>query len=646
MPENSASNSQDINISIPEFKAAEQLKKIIPHWFIFPGKFNRKFDSDRRVKSIFVNLGQLKNLEPLVENFLSRVNNPRSSNWADFLIVFYIPQNHNELKLAYKTVQENPFAHQRVFLALPVPSSSLTDILQQFSTIKLNKNGKPQNSEDNKKYNTLRERLKELLKWQYWNWFYQGKVISKKKKLSLKNMASYFLEKIYNRAFNPGTRDLSRHHNLSNALRKRIRLAVTRILQLKRELTHSHDENDATSEIFQTLINLGILKVRKPGWVEQLEMKQPDENSPVHELWSYLDKDLLNQALQGKHFYMENIMNRFLNPPFGVTSGLFKLIFAIFWRKHHEKISIYMKKENKLKSINNLTYQRLIEMMRRGQNWIISKYQESQEEQKYILNIFRTLDPIKADEKKIESVFEDTRQALFNWLDKLPGFMLSQEYEHPNASAFLQAIEENREKTGKELFLKYIPSALGYESGSFQIDLHGENIKNQIDQITEEIDQKAFYVVETVWQKIMELFKVDSANEDKFLDILEDWLENAEAGKFKETFQKDSLVLFETINSRGDVRALFLRQLPEKLGMGNMYEWKTDKTSELLARLDRAKLQIGMQKYMKFKEFSNWNQRKDLFNKWITHVLKDLKFNREEGKKFIQSFLTEMSQSK
>jgi len=339
--------AQTIKKIASNFHPVEEIGNIYPNRIIDAIYFNRKYHSDRRAYGEFLGMDAIKDLSATINNFLKRLNRPRSKNWGDIFIVYMVDENPENLEEAHKIMQARPIKHPRVMVALPRESANIGGHLLLYKAIKhlleveedetLKKGWE-------KKYKELKAGLKDLIQWENWNWFYMGGVVEKQKDVTENGVISIFMEKLYPESIDPGIRALGHHHSLTKRDRKLVRNAVDRILDVYSPIIISKERGDLASVILRKVMNLGILtRVSRPGWEEEWEVRrETNDDSPIKDIWNILYTDVLGKAQSGEEVSFNNVLKMFKATPYGTTSALLKVVFSLFWRRYHQQMKLYL----------------------------------------------------------------------------------------------------------------------------------------------------------------------------------------------------------------------------------------------------------------------------------------------------------------
>ena len=152
--------------------------------------------------------------------------------------------------------------------------------------------------------------------------------------------------------------------------------------------------------------------------------------------------------------------------------------------------------------------------------------------------------------------------------------------------------------------------------------------------------------VEDIWVSLSGIFNLPMDGTGEQLEkSIQGWLEEVKSDKYSRAYRGDSKILYEILKSGGQVREKLMEQLPQKLGMGQIKSWKYDRSRELSARIDKARYQMSVMKYLEMKALPRTEKGKNFLIKWLIKVLKALKMSPQESKAFVESYIQEIKQA-
>lgn len=142
---------------------------------------------------------------------------------------------------------------------------------------------------------------------------------------------------------------------------------------------------------------------------------------------------------------------------------------------------------------------------------------------------------------------------------------------------------------------------------------------------------------EDLWIAIAGLFQAPPHTSTQ--EIMDKWLTDIKADKYTKAYRGDTKALYDLLVQKSADRHGFLEILPEKMGMGPMSTWDTDKAPELLARIDKARFQMSVMKYIEMKALPKTEKGKAFIVKWLAKILQHLRLSRKESRQFLQGYL-------
>ena len=653
MPEYSAKDSEALlketmRMIAPEFNPLEEMKKIFPYRIIETTYFNRKFLSDRRVLGAFVGIDALKNIDSTIDELFVNIDNPKGEKWADVFILYLVSHNPAHIEEAMNIIRKDPVRDSRVLIAIPRQIAGIAGTLLLFKTLSILAE-KEENSEQKLDWqNKLQARqtdLKKLILWDSWNWFYMGRSIEKEDNITEEGVLSIIMEKVFPDSINPGIRCLGHHRKLSKKDMDMVAESLEVIRNLDSPIIITKERFSKSCRLLKQLGEMGLLeRISHAGWEEEWEAKtEPADDSPVKKLWTELH-GLLIRVQTGEEVSFQEIFELFLYPGYGTTRNFFEVVFALFWRCFHHQVNLYNTATGEKLEEDHLTSDMLDSMIDAPQNWMLNLRKETPEEKVY-LDSLKSIFPVYGGaEDKYTSLWEEAKHIVMEWFGRLPGVIHKESFKNPYVHNFLKTLNQHKSGDSSEIFMYYIPEALGYNPDEFDTAKDGIKISEMLAEVVEEINDKTESINNRLWEEIRRLLYLPE-DENKIAEALNEWLEQVNAERFNETYTGDCRILYDLITSNGEksLKNKLLEDLPEKFGIGKVIKWEMDRVPELTARLDKAIYHISVMQFLEMKELDDIDKKKKFIAKWFTKFIKGMEFEPDELEEFLEKYLEDIA---
>ncbi len=653
MPEYIAKDSETLlketmRMIAPEFNPLEELKKIYPYRIIETTFFNRKFLSDRRVLGTFVGIDALKNIDSTIDELFVNIDNPNGEKWADVFILYLVSHNPAHIEEAMNIIRKEPVRDSRILIAIPRQIAGIAGTLLLFKTLSMlaeNEESPDQKQDWLNKLEARQADLEKLIFWDNWNWFYMCGSIEKEDNITEEGVLSIIMEKVYPDSINPGIRCLGHHRKLSNKDKEMVSEALEIIRNLDSPIIITKEGMSGTYRLLKKLGDLGLMeRTSHAGWEEEWEAKlDPSEDSPVKSLWSELH-GLLLRVQTGEEVSFQEIFELFMYPGYGTSRAFFEVIFALFWRCFHHQVNLHNTVTGEKLEEDRLNSRMLELMINDPQNWMLNLRKETPQEKIYLESLKSIFPIYGGSEDKYTSLWEETKHTVMEWFGRLPGIIQKESFNNPHVHDFLKTLNQHKNGDSSEIFMYFIPEALGFDPDEFDTEKDGVKIAEILAEVVEEINDKTDSINNRLWKEICRLLYLPE-DEEKIMDTLNEWLEQVNAERFNESYRGDCKILYELITSNGEksIRQKLLEDLPEKLGIGMVMQWEMDRVPELTARLDKAIYHISAMQFLEMKELDDIDKKKKFIAKWFTKFIKGMEFEPDELEEFLEKYLEEIA---
>lgn len=653
MPEYSSKDSEALlketmRMIAPEFNPLEEMKKIYPYRIIETAYFNHKFLSDRRVLGTFIGIDQLKNIDSTIDELFVNIDNPNGEKWADVFILYLVTHNPAHIEEAMDIIRKDPVRDSRILIAIPRQIAGIAGTLLLFKTLcTLAENEEnPELKQDwLNKLEVRKADLKKLILWDNWNWYYMGGSIEKEDNITEEGVLSIIMEKVFPDSINPGIRCLGHHRKLSKKDREMVSEALEAIRNLDSPIIITKEAMSRSCRLLKQLGELGLIeRTSHSGWEEEWEAKtEPAEDSPVKKLWTELHS-LLLRVQTGEEVSFQEIFELFMYPGYGTTKSFFEVVFALFWRCFHHQVNLYNNQTGEKLEEDQLNSRRLDLMLDNPQDWMLNLRKETPEEKVYLESLKSIFPVYEGAEDKYTSLWEEARHTLIEWFRRLPGIIQKESFKNEHVHDFLKTLNQHKGSDSSEIFMYYIPEALGFDPDAFDPAKDGVKISEMLAEVVEEINDRTDSINSRLWKEISRLLYLPE-DEDKIHDAINEWLEQVNSERFAETYRGDCKILYDLVTSDGEksIKQKLLEDLPEKMGIGTVMNWEMDRIPELTARLDKAIYHISVMQFLEMKELDDIDKKKKFIAKWFTKFIRGMEFEPDELEEFLEKYLEEIA---
>lgn len=570
-------------------------------------EYNDNIFSNRRACCQYIIPSSLSNPQQYL-NYINLFHVPERKKYiGDILVLFVICENDKDIQKAKDYVISPKCQHPQLVIAVPKNPIELNKIILHYNAVKrVYEKSKMEiefselKDEIEEYYidirDSVRNKLNEYREANNIIW-YRNKSINSTLN---KDEEEIYISKVMYSLFSDTPvirRDKVAHQIETTDTEKKHRLdAMSKILSTKGPIEVKKKGLSAIDANLQAVfIDHDILEKKgDKGISYTYELKEPSLETKLGKIWSMLSNEFL---VKDKEIYPENIIITLLKPPYGLTHQLIDLCLAAFFRGKDDQFYIVSnrKKAQKKNIVSLLQDEKLDEdtiyrLVRDPNNFILYFYEVPPLLKQYINNLIKVVNLSFEIEMGI-SLYDSARNELLKWFNIIPEITKNcGKFDYEWTKQFLNIFQKKDVKP-RDMILSEIPKALGIEHRyeDWDKDVIGRIIDN-FKKIVIELNNFHNNIGDRIIEKLAFIFNSIGKTDKELETAIAKWYGNLPESIRLHTFMEvDANVLLQCSKISGSIRDRFLVDLPDKYGMKSYINWQSNKTDELIERIQKAK---------------------------------------------------------
>ena len=189
-----------------------------------------------------------------------------------------------------------------------------------------------------------------------------------------------------------------------------------------------------------------------------------------------------------------------------------------------------------------------------------------------------------------EVLWYEARSAIFSWFDTLPPITRHAEIQKgKEILGFLELVRGvGRDVPAHEFFTRYLPPAMGFNPVEFSFQKNGAAVVTIFKNIKSFLLRYQTLKDQTLWKAISTIF---AGKKQQLAPAFAGWIEKVPQDLPVKRLSEDARLLLD-IAPGGDMKKVFMEEVPKKMGIGPVDKWEIDRNMEYLSRLSKAKLEV------------------------------------------------------
>lgn len=574
---------------------------------IYARSYNDENFCNRKANCQYIIPASLSNPIQYV-NHINFQYNPKCKKYTgDILILFVICENEEDIQKTKNYASSHECQHPQLIIAVPKNPIKISETILQYMAIKrLFEKSRSEieiselKDEISEEYINIREIIREKIN-EYREadniiWYRNKNINSNLKKGSEEK---YISERMY--SLFPNTPIFHRNtiaHNIEKTdVDKKHRLnAMGKILGTKGPFAIKKTGLSAGDAILNAVYmeNDMLKKIKDKGISCTYELKDPPPKTKLYNIWEMLSEKFL---VKDEPIYPENIIKNLLEPPFGLTKQSIDLLLAGFFRGKSDQFRIRSNRIKAEKKGNlNLFQNEILNdntiywLVRNPADFQLNFKEVSPLLKQYINNLIKVVN-ISFEMETGIYLYDGARNELLKWFNEVPEITKNcEKFDYEWTKKFLNIFQKKDVKS-RDMILIEIPKALGIKQRyeDWDKDVIGRIIGN-FEKVVIELNNFHNNIGDRIIEKLAFLFNSIGKTDKELENAIAKWFGNLPESTRLHTFMKaDAQVLLYYSKISGSIRDKFLVDLPEKYGMKSYINWQSDKTDELIERIQKAK---------------------------------------------------------
>ena len=452
---------------------AEVMNKRHPNGRIGASAYNEKHFTNREATCRFVRSAQLAN----PAGFITQLAPGR-----DVVVLYVLPETDEEIMDARQHLQQEPYQHRQLVVALPKSPVSFRESLLRYQAISnlyasspFSDRGSPEKEDldgfrdDEEK--VLKGHESQFLAPGIFVWFNAGNSVGDV------SDASAYLSGVVESVFpkTPAIRDRAINEFVTtDSSKAQRREALDRILRTTGPFTIRKDEGPAEDRILRNCLRdteLLDLRADKGAYQEFVVRTSPPRDSLLAEIWDLVSEVLVGDKLDDKASCADQVVGPLRIPPYGLRPQATEVILGTFLATVKDECAIFSGYRDLARTGSAYRLEQhecsgsaMYSLVRDPGDWVIYYYRATDQEKEYIQKL-RAVVPGEAQESEGVGLWESGRRTILRWFGELPSLTKSSsEFDAPECKeliALLLDSEQTRE--AKALLKTGLPRAMGVE---------------------------------------------------------------------------------------------------------------------------------------------------------------------------------------
>ena len=560
--------------SLPWDNPIFTLKSAYPPQDIVAREYEKGYRVIRRLFAEYINVEGLNNIN-MYENQIK-------NEYKDGIVLYVVVESDSEIEEAKKKAINinNP----QIVIAIPKHPLKIYDTLKNIKALDRLKEKPAYSSEDTQPYRECKDRYdneKQKLNTEINNWkrienlywFSGGEGLDTADKKDT-DIADAIMSKVFNKT------PIVEHEKMANRWTQdpkshRIKLN-SQILDIKKDkIDYIWNKAPAEKTILeQTFDPQGMLRKERKGNSDYYEIIEPT-TEPMKEILHLMKRYMIES---GPRVEFWKIVKELQLPPYGLSPRVIELFISAFFRLHHNRFTIKIKRtKNSLPEPREFTGDTIYEIVDDPdpEKVTIEYIEKLPLEDDYLITINSIVSPEK-DWGKLP-IIDGVGSLFVEWFQNNPIVTKCATDLTSNCRRFFEKIGEvNRDRDLRGLLFKELPISLGINKEIAIWDKDDlERFESILEEIVDELNQYIDKVVKKAVSCFAEVFDVKRGTKYDVMERIKNWYGELDASVKQAPLTGDAFKLrkYADIEPTDQFEQKFLVELPKELGIKEYTKW-------------------------------------------------------------------------
>ena len=401
------------------------VKEKFPPFSILAWKYQEAHFVQRQSACDYIVASSLSNPKPFLDRIEGWYHPDRGKYEGDLLVLYVLADSESELKNAKDFLsQASDLEHSQLIIAVPKQPVILSEPALD---LKAAENLKASSGEIGQQLDPVElqdfiEDVEKLLKGRTLKftqadnlvWHCNGNVTNNLAFDGEEEHICQIMEQVFPKT--PLVKDTAIANPITtvDSSKSRRRDAMNILLQTKGPFQIAKTGGQATDRILRACVRDTLLaeKVGDKGKSEEFEIRtQPPQNSPLAEIWQFLEERIIQQ----NGTQMDRVVPPLVKPPYGFSNQLIEILLATFLRNRTDGCTLIQKGGAGALQITGEIFN---ELVRHPEEYILFYSEVTIPEREYLNRIIDLFQ--KEELQEGASLWENAKNALLAWFAQLP----------------------------------------------------------------------------------------------------------------------------------------------------------------------------------------------------------------------------------